>query len=337
MTYKIDIPIIYCRLIVTIACGNTLEIKELLATTGIDIEMLSAGNTSMSVSQYKKLIRNIILKTGKDSALLEIGERIPITAHGPMGKAFIYSPNWRTGLAMMEQFISLRGDFIKMKLIEHDDYVQATINLDEQLGEEIDQAYDFILGIFSSFRKNCLTQLMPIKVELARPTPTYHSQLSDSLQCDILYGKAANSMFFRKSEIDAPSPIYDPTEFGNAIDECQRLFRNAKRQGDIKEEIWTVFQRNRGIICTIDKVADHLHVSKRTLQRQLAEAGESFQMILEDWLKQLAVECLQKEKLSTEVTAAVLGYNDGATFRRAFKRWFGVTPSNYLNRGVQND
>jgi len=49
-------------------------------------------------------------------------------------------------------------------------------------------------------------------------------------------------------------------------------------------------------------------------------------LILDDWLKQLAVQYLEAEQLSVEATATLLGYNDEANFRRAFKRWHGCSP-----------
>lgn len=53
----------------------------------------------MSVAQYRRLLRNVVIDSGKPLALQEIGARIPITAHDPVGKAFVASPSWQTGLA----------------------------------------------------------------------------------------------------------------------------------------------------------------------------------------------------------------------------------------------
>lgn len=71
-------------------------------------------------------------------------------------------------------------------------------------------------------------------------------------------------------------------------------------------------------------------MSSRTLQRRLRQENTRYQQMLDDWLKITALRYLSQEQLSTEVTAAMLGYSDETNFRRAFKRWYGVPPSHYL-------
>lgn len=64
----------------------------------------------MSVAQYRRLLRNVVIDSGKPLAPQEIGARIPITAHGPVGKAFVASPSWQIGLtcqALLDEWLML--------------------------------------------------------------------------------------------------------------------------------------------------------------------------------------------------------------------------------------
>jgi AraC-like DNA-binding protein len=81
------------------------------------------------------------------------------------------------------------------------------------------------------------------------------------------------------------------------------------------------------MLWTLNQVAARLHISARTLQRRLGSEGTNYQQVLDDWLKQLTAQYLESEKLTVEATATLLGYNDEANFRRAFKRWHGCSPS----------
>ena len=47
---------------------------------------------------------------------------------------------------------------------------------------------------------------------------------------------------------------------------------------------------------------------------------------------QRARQLLETTQDKLDVIAACVGFTDGMTFSRAFKRWIGVTPSDYRQR-----
>ena len=78
-----------------------------------------------------------------------------------------------------------------------------------------------------------------------------------------------------------------------------------------------------------ETVAQALYLSERTLQRRLQEEGSSFQKLLDDTRRDLAVQYLCQPDLAPLAIAYLLGFADPSNFYRAFKRWFGVTPGEY--------
>ncbi|MAA72108.1 MAG: hypothetical protein CL679_10345 [Bermanella sp.] len=78
-----------------------------------------------------------------------------------------------------------------------------------------------------------------------------------------------------------------------------------------------------------DMIANAFNISGRTLRRQLAEAGTSFQKLLDNQRRQYAINCLQNSQMSTEDIAEALGFSDVANFRHAFKKWVGLSPAMY--------
>lgn len=79
----------------------------------------------------------------------------------------------------------------------------------------------------------------------------------------------------------------------------------------------------------MQKAARSLGRSVRTLQRQLADEGESFRGLLEAVLCERAKLLLEEQSRSVAEVAAALGYREPRSFHRAFKRWNGRTPSEY--------
>jgi AraC-like DNA-binding protein len=80
----------------------------------------------------------------------------------------------------------------------------------------------------------------------------------------------------------------------------------------------------------IEKVAEELGVSRRTLARRLASEGLTFRKVLNRLRIDLAKRYVQEKDLPISEIAWLLGYRETSAFSHAFKRWTGNTPK----RGV---
>ncbi len=77
---------------------------------------------------------------------------------------------------------------------------------------------------------------------------------------------------------------------------------------------------------TIAHVCGRLRLSRSTLMRRLADEGVTFQSLLDETRKDLAIRYLVKSDLNNQQIAHLVGYRDPNAFQRAFRRWTGTTP-----------
>jgi AraC-like DNA-binding protein len=82
-------------------------------------------------------------------------------------------------------------------------------------------------------------------------------------------------------------------------------------------------------------IAQEVGMTQRTLQRKLAEAGLTFQQVLDRTRHELAQDYLKQGTLSLAEIAFMLGYQEQSSFSHAFKEWTGVNPGAY--RGQAGD
>lgn len=86
---------------------------------------------------------------------------------------------------------------------------------------------------------------------------------------------------------------------------------------------------------TIEYIADFMRLSPRSLQRHLAEQGTSFQVLLDDTRQTMTLRYLEESDMSLMQLTEVLGYANQSAFSRAFQRWFGVSPRQWLKQQNQ--
>jgi AraC-like DNA-binding protein len=79
-------------------------------------------------------------------------------------------------------------------------------------------------------------------------------------------------------------------------------------------------------------VAGQLRLPERTLQRRLAAEGTSFNTLLDEVRRELALEHLAEPATSVAEVAFALGFGDQTAFHRAFLRWTGRTPGEHRRR-----
>ncbi|MEX3071269.1 AraC family transcriptional regulator [Vibrio alginolyticus] len=105
-----------------------------------------------------------------------------------------------------------------------------------------------------------------------------------------------------------------PSPFSDSVsDEVRKLIRGLLPTGQ----------------CSSEAIASHLSMHKRTLQRKLAQENTNYEQILVDERQVIARKYLQDPNLKLSQISGLLGYSEQATFNRACRSWFGVTPRTF--------
>jgi AraC-like DNA-binding protein len=78
---------------------------------------------------------------------------------------------------------------------------------------------------------------------------------------------------------------------------------------------------------TIGAIARAVHASPRTLQRRLRQQGTSYAKLVDSVRRERTESLVTTGRLSITEIAFLAGFTDLGGFRRAFRRWTGVTPS----------
>jgi AraC-like DNA-binding protein len=144
------------------------------------------------------------------------------------------------------------------------------------------------------------------------------------------FGASFDGFAFDMAMLDRPLPASDPKLH-------ELLTRHAEQMLAELPSAQSLSRRVRALIvpalqhgdATAENIAAQLHISRRTLTRQLEAEGTTFKELLAELRRALAMRYLETTALGTTEIALLLGFSETAAFHRAFKRWTKRTPLEY--------
>lgn len=108
-----------------------------------------------------------------------------------------------------------------------------------------------------------------------------------------------------------------------------QLAANATLTGRVKH--W-LGPRLQGQSPTLEAAAEAMGMAAWTLRRRLQDENSSYQHLLDDLRRDLAVAHIRETTLSFGEVAFMLGFSSPGAFQRAFKRWTNDTPGDFRKR-----
>jgi AraC-like DNA-binding protein len=82
----------------------------------------------------------------------------------------------------------------------------------------------------------------------------------------------------------------------------------------------------------MDSIASQLGMHRRTLDRRLKEHGTHYVEVLDAVKCEAACQLLRETNIDIRIIAESLHYSSNSNFSAAFRRWTGLTPSDYRNQ-----
>jgi AraC-like DNA-binding protein len=189
--------------------------------------------------------------------------------------------------------------------------------------------------VLSIARHGTGMRISPLRLELQRPRANARS-FERHFGCPVVFGAARNAIVFRASDAELRFVTRNAELLAMLAPQLDEELKQNKREESFPERVRSTIQRKlTGSRPKMQEIARELHISSRTLQRRLQDAGSSFQKALEEARHQLARHYLTNSLLELSETAHLLGYEDSNSFVRAFRIWEGVPPAHW--RGTQRE
>lgn len=307
-----------------------LDGPALFAQLGLDYAMLADPDARIAQDQMTRLWALAVQSSNNPAIGLSMARVIRPAHFNVVSFALLSSTNLREGLARLVRYQRIIGEASDMSLKQSPDSYTLELHIHGDSVPAPRQSHDAALAyLLAFFRWMTGSHIVPLQAGFAYEQPADTGPYEQLFQCPLTFGADSYSMQFARSVMDAKLTS------GNAsLAQMHDQFA-----GDYlaRFEQTRVTHQARQVLCRLlpqgepkrQAVASALGMSTRTLQRRLQEEHTSFQQLLDETRRELAMQFLRQRRLTLLEVAYLLGFADPSNFFRAFKRWFGMPPGQY--------
>lgn len=325
-----ELPGTYVNLLVDVIQKWNVSPEQLLSGTGISAHTLNAPFWYVDFDIFNHLLDKAALLTHEPAISLYLAEEMRVSCYGHVGIAATASDTLGDAIKILEQFIGLHCSVFKPKLKIEGDLAYLYFNQPSQKFKLNRHGMMFLILGFSQILENLAQNKLGIHFKFQQDKPDFYKNTQKFNHSNISFECEKDCLSFDKALLSLPLKTADALLARLSKQQCEQdadklaLKRDQKNRLDSQVKA-LLYDEDVGFL-SLKQVAEKLHLSERTLQRQLSNKQTSFQSLVAEVRRNQAEQLLKQPKLSIEQIAERLGYADISHFSRAFKKWTNVTP-----------
>ena len=268
-----------------------------------------------------------------DEALGWFSRRLPWGSYGMLCRASITSPNLGVALKRWCRHHRLLTDDIELHLEVTGSEARLTLTPRRELGELREFCLVTLLRYVLGYACWAIDSRIPLQETRFPFPPPPHAEIYPLLFPGLVQFNADAAGFSFDARYLTLPIRRDEAALRAMLQRALPLTVLQYRRDRLLVEGVRHFLRSPDNLgATAERVAEHLHVSVRTLHRQLKEEGSSLQQLKDDTRRDHAITLLDRSRKSVKQISALVGFGNEKSFTRAFRTWTGLPPQAWRER-----
>lgn len=270
-----------------------------------------------------------------DEALGWFSRRLPWGSFGMLCRASITAPDLGLALKRWCRHLRLLADDVELGLAVDAGLARITVEERRPLGEFREICHVTLLRTLHGFACWAIDSRIPLRdVAFAFPAPPHHDAYALMFPGPVRFGAGHAGFAFDAAYLALPLRR-DERALQAMLQRALPLTVLQYRRDRLLAQRVRELLRQRAVeMGSAAAVAEALHLSPRTLHRQLRDEGMSLQRLKDEARRELAIAQLQRTHRPIKQVALASGFRNEKSFARAFRQWTGQTPGEF-RRGVQ--
>ena len=285
----------------------------------------------VSVELFDRMMAATMQETGDPAFGLMAGKSLALMRYGAIPPMILSTPSLRHMLADIKRFAPLVVERSEVELIEAGSVARLVVQPAvhgglsghfrmEQVATSSVQMLRFAGAINADIHE----------VTFPHALPEEHAQrYAATFGPRIRFGHQACAITFNSSLLDTKLPSHDPIAYVAAKTRADSLLAAMKAGSDLADMVraWLLSALPR--LPTVAETAEQLGMSERSFRRHLGLLGTTHADLTHECQRLTAERMLAEGRLPLKQIAEALGFSSVHSFHRAFRRWSGLTPSDW--------
>ena len=323
----------FVRMVVYAYTVRGLDPAQALQQAQIAPQDVKNQQARVTAAQFEALNAHAMQELD-DEALGWFSRRLPWGSYGMLCRASLGAPNLGVALKRWCRHHRLLTSDIVLDLRVADGVATMSITENRPLGEFREfclvSSLRFVLG-YACWAIDSRIALRAARFPFAAPghSDAYPLMFPGTVQ----FGAAQASVSFDAQYLALPLQRDEPalrTMLKRALPLTVLQYRRDRLLGQRVREL---LHAHPGSAHTAEALAALLHLSSRTLHRQLHEEGLSLQALKDEVRQSQAMDQLRRSQRPIKQVALAVGFRNEKSFARAFRAWTGVTPGEFRRTG----
>lgn len=304
-------------------CG--LDALHLLRSVGIPQKALLSPEMQVSAGKVGRLLELSALAADREDFGLTLGATRQPTNLGLAAVVAREAPTLRQAIRTLIRYLPLHNQVLRVRMEDLSDASLIALRFDTRDGRPIRQS----VGLSMAALQKVMTGLFsndwrPEVVCFAHAAPRDTSSYQRFFNARLQFDSGANGMVCSKADLDRVRDVQPTLQGRDAETYLEALLANLSERLDVRarSEVGAMLSEGH---CSAEELAHRLGTSRRTLHRQLASAGTSYNRLLDEVRQELVRQCLGDTSRPLVELAAILNFQDPSVLSRWFRRRFGCT------------
>jgi AraC-like DNA-binding protein len=303
-----------------------VDAYQLAASVGLPPASLTDPDLRVSVEAMARMFEMAAEQSGLEDFGLRIAEGRRLSNLGVVGLVIREQPTVRRALQAYARYQWLQNDAYTIEVREEGE--RATIRVLYPPWQQRQIADVSLAAMVRNLKAILGERWQPLEVNFTHAAPPRLDTYRRVFGMTPSFDQDTMSVVVRRSDLDTRIPTADPMMAKQIAAYLERLTEQRTSQLSDKVEDLIVALLPDGV-CTVERVAQHLGMDRRTLHRRLAAEGLTFSGILDDTRRNMAVSLLSGSDRPLQSVADLLGFSSLSAFAHWFRRKFAQSASAY--------
>lgn len=306
---------------------------------GLTLELAEQdANARFSVHKMAQVWQQAVHMSGDPCIALRLSQFFNPHAYHALGLAMAASTSLLECLSLCLKYYRLTSDAAELELFNEADKVVLNISVPSHHQPCAPEAIEaFAVTLLCLCRSMTTPHFHPEQVAFAHQgNPQKRTRFAEFFMCPIHFNATATTLTFRRNALAQRCILANPAVVDVIAAYLEQQLRAHEKQSLAQQVKHTLMQRLHQPALSLHDSARQLGMSVRSLQRKLAEEGTSFQKLLDECRYQLAIALLRNPQLPLAEVSLLVGFADQTSFNRAFLRWTGQSPLQFLKHESQD-